>query len=266
LFKPQGDDWGRAARAYCCGSFIAATAAVKANGCEICKRHDLKPRNRARKTMGEERGVNRMKSARLIALANELLAMARELERSEQEPRAYPLDREAGCQGPAAKGKGPLSDGPFWAELARQLYRDRRRRGEIFETQRLFGEPAWDILLDLFVAAKEGRRVSVTSACIGAAVPSTTGLRWLTILEQEGLILRETDPRDARRTYVRISARGYAGMVEFFASATRKIKLSEHSEENDIELGGKRLMNHWLRDQGPANRSIKDSNGFPPKR
>lgn len=42
----------------------------------------------------------------------------------------------------------------MWCELARQSYDDRRRREKIFKNESLFGEPAWDILLDLFIAAK----------------------------------------------------------------------------------------------------------------
>lgn len=90
--------------------------------------------------------------------------------------------------------------------IARQLYTLRRRRVSLLGDQDLFGEPAWDVLLDLYIAAQQGKRVPVTSACIGAAVPPTTALRWLNQLEQRGLIEREHDPRDARRTYVRLSA------------------------------------------------------------
>jgi len=115
---------------------------------------------------------SRAKAMRLIGIANELLAMARELETTTQDQtspsRAAPSvpDVSASSQ-----------DHPVWVELARQTYDDRRRRNKIFQSEELFGEPAWDILLDLFIAAKERRRVSVTSACIGSAVPSTTALR-----------------------------------------------------------------------------------------
>ena len=99
-----------------------------------------------------------------------------------------------------------------------QLHRRRRSRALFFD-ESLFGEPAWDVLLDLFIAAKERKRVPVTSACIGAAVPTTTALRWLTILEDRGLVLREADPTDARRIFVRLTADAYAKMVAYFARA-----------------------------------------------
>lgn len=164
---------------------------------------------------------NRAKAIRLIGIANDLLAMARELEIGESLG-----GFTQSLTGPTAVNEKPntaTQDHPIWGELARQTYDDRRRRSKIFQSEDLFGEPAWDILVDLFIAAKERRHVSVTSACIGAAVPSTTALRWLTILEKESLIVREADPVDARRVYVKLSARGYAAMLEYFASSSRSI-------------------------------------------
>jgi len=69
----------------------------------------------------------------------------------------------------------------------------------------LFGEPGWDILLDLYVATVQDRKISVSSACIGAAVPSTTALRWLNLLSERGMIERYPDPLDARRSFLRLS-------------------------------------------------------------
>ncbi|WP_421839146.1 winged helix DNA-binding protein [Novosphingobium sp.] len=95
--------------------------------------------------------------------------------------------------------------------FARETYAIRRRRDRHLPGD-LFGEPTWDILLDLYVATREGRPVPTTSACIGANVPPTTALRWLRILEARGLVEREDDGRDGRRTFVRLSARGLAAM------------------------------------------------------
>ncbi|NKJ43856.1 MULTISPECIES: MarR family transcriptional regulator [unclassified Novosphingobium] len=97
--------------------------------------------------------------------------------------------------------------------MAREIYAGRRRR-ERFLAADLFGEPTWDILLDLYIAAGEGRRVPTTSACIGANVPPTTALRWLRILEARALVEREDDGRDGRRTFVCLTARGMAAMTD----------------------------------------------------
>ncbi len=102
------------------------------------------------------------------------------------------------------------------AETARQVYANRRRRTALFGNGELFGEPAWDILLDLYIAHAENKPVSVSSACIGSASPPTTGLRWLGVLAENELILREHDPEDQRRVLVRLTDRGIAAMEEYF--------------------------------------------------
>jgi hypothetical protein len=93
-------------------------------------------------------------------------------------------------------------------DIARQLYNERRVRDNIFDDTDLFGEPSWDILLDLFHARCAGVKISVSSACIAAFVPATTGLRWLSQLEALKLVAREHDPEDKRRSFVRITDTG----------------------------------------------------------
>jgi DNA-binding MarR family transcriptional regulator len=114
---------------------------------------------------------------------------------------------------PALRAVESLSE-PFEAfggeaavDLARHIYQLRRKRDANFAAE-LFSEPAWDILLHLFVSAAEGRAVTVSSACDGAAAPQTTALRKLRQLEEARLIVREGDPADARRAYVRLSYLG----------------------------------------------------------
>lgn len=99
--------------------------------------------------------------------------------------------------------------------LAQTIYDQRRRRCVIIGGPDLFGEPAWDIMLDLYIAHAQGKRVSVSSACIGSASPPTTGLRWLGILQAERLILRENDPQDNRRVNVRLSDDGVERMERY---------------------------------------------------
>jgi DNA-binding MarR family transcriptional regulator len=101
-------------------------------------------------------------------------------------------------------------------EVARTLYRNRRARNRHFDDS-LFAEPRWDILLDLFIAEEEGRSISVSSACIGAAVPHATALRHLGMMQRNGLIERRAHPRDARCQQVRITASAATSMHELFA-------------------------------------------------
>lgn len=113
---------------------------------------------------------------------------------------------------------------------ARQIYAERRRRHKFLPAD-LFGEPTWDILLDLYIAAREDRRVPTTSSCIGAHVPPTTALRWLRILETRGLVEREDDGRDGRRTFVRLTGHGLNAMDNCLASEIKNISRVVHDAE-----------------------------------
>ena len=121
--------------------------------------------------------------------------------------------------------------------LAREFYAGRRRRARFLSAD-LFGEPTWDILLDLYLAAREGRRVPTTSACIGAHVPPTTALRWLRILEMRGLVDREDDGRDGRRTFVRLTERGRALMEAFLGTMADTLLVSLANATSDIDQAG----------------------------
>jgi hypothetical protein len=101
-------------------------------------------------------------------------------------------------------------------DVARVLYSNRRARNRHFDNS-LFAEPRWDILLDLFIAGEEGRSISVSSACIGAAVPNATALRHLAAMQRKGLVERRAHPRDARCQQVRISDTAAASMCDLFA-------------------------------------------------
>jgi len=126
--------------------------------------------------------------------------------------RTSALADESPREAPAAGRAAPRADTPAVA-LARFIYRLRRCRQELFGGA-LFSEPAWDILLELYVAGHEGRRISVSGACEAAAVPQTTGLRWLNQLEAQNMVTKRTDPRDARRAHVRLTPQAIRKMDE----------------------------------------------------
>jgi DNA-binding MarR family transcriptional regulator len=64
----------------------------------------------------------------------------------------------------------------------------------------------WDVLLDLYASEAEGKRITISSACIAAAVPPTTALRVIKALEEAGSIERYRFGQDARRVHVRLTA------------------------------------------------------------
>lgn len=71
-----------------------------------------------------------------------------------------------------------------------------------------FEEPAYNILLDLYVANAEKRIVYVNDACIASNTPTSTALRWISILVRDGFAIRFRDDKDARRTILEITPIG----------------------------------------------------------
>lgn len=106
--------------------------------------------------------------------------------------------------------------------LMRQTYALRRLRSDIFPFG-LFSDPAWDILIDLYISLLENRGVSVSSACIASCSPPTTALRHMTTLQQNGLVVRRPDLRDGRRVYLELSAAGAKLMSEWAQKAKKSM-------------------------------------------
>lgn len=102
-------------------------------------------------------------------------------------------------------------------QMVRQIIAGRQARAKFFDPA-LFGDPAWDMLLDLTAAHGEGAQVSVTSLCIAAGVPATTALRWLTQMVESGIFRRVPDPADRRRAFIALSDKAIAAMSDYFAS------------------------------------------------
>lgn len=104
------------------------------------------------------------------------------------------------------------------AQAVRSILRERRRRDQFFSAY-LFGEPAWDFLLELYLAEIEQQRRSISCLCRKCHVPTTTALRWITTLSEEGLVTREADRLDSRRVFISLSRAGVEAMTEYFGEA-----------------------------------------------
>jgi DNA-binding MarR family transcriptional regulator len=125
---------------------------------------------------------------------------------------------EAACESASRtrSAQGRERDAMALAAIAESEYRARRHRDKLFRGD-LFGEPAWDMLLDLYLNRARGRRVSVTSLCIASCRPPTTALRWLTVLEQADLVSRHESPSDHRVSYIDLTDEGAVLMSEFLS-------------------------------------------------
>lgn len=102
-------------------------------------------------------------------------------------------------ENPESQDAGQLAD------AARAILALRRFRDSVFQDLGLFGEPSWNILLDLFEARARGVSVSVSGACVGSGVPATTALRYITALVESGWVIRHPHPWDNRVSLVTLS-------------------------------------------------------------
>lgn len=106
------------------------------------------------------------------------------------------------------------------AERVEAVIRARRLRGRYFFDD-LFADPVWDMMLDLLSAEILCRRVTITDLCGAAAVPATTALRWIKVMEQHRMLIRRPDRHDSRRIYVELSPQASDTLRCYFTEVRR---------------------------------------------
>lgn len=102
--------------------------------------------------------------------------------------------------------------------FAARVMKDRQSRSKFFDPQILSG-PAWDILLDLAAAGLKGEPVPTSSACASTQVPLSTALRHVNQLVEAGLVKREADPGDKRRTLLELEPHALELMTRYLTSS-----------------------------------------------
>jgi hypothetical protein len=75
---------------------------------------------------------------------------------------------------------------PDRLSCAQAILCGRRRRFAFFDSG-MFGEPAWDMLLQLYEAEYARERLTAGGLVVLTATPPTVGLRWMRHLMNEGL-------------------------------------------------------------------------------
>ena len=109
-----------------------------------------------------------------------------------------------------------LRDAELHLAIAKWLYASREGRPGS-EIAGFYGEAAWDILLGLYLQEGASRRTDVSSACIMARVPSTTALRYVNRLCQDGWLVRTPAPGDRRRSWLDLSPLTHARLDNYLA-------------------------------------------------
>jgi hypothetical protein len=114
---------------------------------------------------------------------------------------------------PARAGETPVA--------ASALAAARRALRNLCERQRTFdgtisGDPAWNILLDLFIAHEEGRNVSIPSICEASNVAEGVILRCIAHLVEAGLVARQPHAADPNSIYLVLTAEARRRMCDYF--------------------------------------------------
>ena len=106
-------------------------------------------------------------------------------------------DQAATATGELLSSRALEQRAPKLASVALSELSARRARAAFFRPP-ILGEPAWNMLLDLFVHHNSGTGVSVTSAAIASDAPQATALRYVAVMQREGLLERHSSTTDRR--------------------------------------------------------------------
>ncbi len=121
----------------------------------------------------------------------------------------------------AYEDSAPIDDERRALKRAAERILGKRRLRERYWGAAMVGEPAFDLLLELFVQEAEGRAVYTTSAAVASGAPLTTALRQIAMLVEHGLVRRLPDPIDRRRVIVQLTAEGTRTMTDYLAATER---------------------------------------------
>lgn len=105
--------------------------------------------------------------------------------------------------------------------LAQRLLSQRRQREGLLGRE-LASEPAWTMLLNLFVAYEQGRPLEVMKLCAESGAPRATALRWFSTLAAEDHIVWRSRTKDPYRGRVNLAPQTADRLRELFRSWMRE--------------------------------------------
>lgn len=149
------------------------------------------------------------RAAQFRSMAREIMALADEAEAEAMTLIGSSPEGQVVSINPNIRARDRLS------AAAKNQYRSRRLRERSFDGK-MFGEPAWDMLLELFAAELNGERISTSNLILSSAAPSSTALRWLKYLERLGLVSKIASHVDGRVQYQRMTSAGMDSMTKYF--------------------------------------------------
>lgn len=155
------------------------------------------------------------KATELRSIASRLARLADELDRQELRETEDNVSSLEEFRRSAQKARSQHEE--MTGVFAEAIYRDRQRRAK-FLPAIPFAEPAWDMLLDLYFRTCRKERVSISNACAASGVPAATALRWIDILVEGNMVLREADATDRRRIWLKPTDECMAQLKNYLSS------------------------------------------------
>ena len=98
---------------------------------------------------------------------------------------------------------------------AHRLFEARQLRNEHLPMNDMFGEPAWDVLLFLFVSQAKGKGAKVEGIAMASRVPVTQAVRWLEKLESRQMVFAYRDDEQDGQVFLRLTAKGHSAMSQY---------------------------------------------------
>lgn len=117
------------------------------------------------------------------------------------------------------------------AVLVEKVIASRARRVSFLPAE-LFGEPAWDLMLQLYVAHLSDQLMSAGRLYRCSAVPASTAVRWLKMLLELGLAEKTEDKPDHRWELVKLTPSGLRAMDSYFSEECTCVSTSRHSPDD----------------------------------
>jgi DNA-binding MarR family transcriptional regulator len=105
-----------------------------------------------------------------------------------------------------------------WSQLTARAHHalvNRRLRRRFFNPD-LFSEPAWELLLALYIE-HQGRRLNLAQLTEFVGLAPTTVLRWIEYLEEQRLVCRSPQPTDRRGMFVELTDKGRSAMEAYLS-------------------------------------------------
>jgi DNA-binding MarR family transcriptional regulator len=110
----------------------------------------------------------------------------------------------------------PMNDRAALVDAARRSITRRKLRTAIFPDA-IFGEPAWDMLLELYARGSDNEPDVQNLLAELSGIPTTTAIRWMDYLEEQQLIRRDVHPFNGQHPVIRLTEKAKAIMDCYFA-------------------------------------------------